>query len=118
MQVGIFLLAVGVYLSPTSNHPHSDSRVSEGTIFSPPPGVLFTERNIANQYAAGDLNAISIVAYGVAELKVGHVIVMGHYGCGGVQASVLNKPDHLDRAGEAVQAWIDPIRVLYQNSTR
>jgi carbonic anhydrase len=111
-------LVANTYLSPTSDHPRSDSRVSEGTIFSPPPGVLFTERNIANQYADGDLNAIASVAYGVTTLKVGHIIVTGHYGCGGVQASILDKPDNLDNAGEAVQAWIDPIRALYHNSTR
>ncbi|KAF9788200.1 carbonic anhydrase [Thelephora terrestris] len=111
-------------LTVNGQHPEflflgcSDSRVSEGTIFSPPPGVFFTERNIANQYGGEDLNAIAILAYGVTELRVGHIIVMGHYGCGGVQASILNKPDHLDRAGEAVQAWIGPIRTLYYNSTR
>jgi carbonic anhydrase len=43
---------------------------------------------------------------------------MGHYGCGGVQASILDRPDYLDRAGEVVQAWIDPIRRLYLSSTR
>ena len=114
----ILSLSVGMHFSPTPDCPHSDSRVSEGTIFSPPPGVLFTERNIANQYGGEDLNAVAILAYGVTELRVGHVVVMGHYGCGGVQASILNKPDNLDRAGEAVQAWIDPIRTLYYNSTR
>ena len=116
MQVGYSLRYT--YSSPTFDHPYSDSRVSEGTIFSPPPGVLFTERNIANLYTDGDLNAVAIVAYGVTALKVGHIVVMGHYGCGGVQSSILDKPDNLDRAGEAVQAWIDPIRALYQNSTR
>lgn len=104
--------------SITPDRLYSDSRVSEGTIFAPLPGVLFTERNIANQYAGGDLNAVSILGYGVTELKVGHVIVMGHYGCGGVQASILNRPSNLDRAGEAVQTWVDPIRALYYNSTR
>jgi len=109
---------VGVDLSPASDRPHSDSRVSEGTIFSPLPGELFTERNIANQYTGTDLNAIATIAYGVTELKVGHVIVMGHYNCGGVQASILNKPDHPSKAGEAVQQWIEPIRTIYKNSTR
>ena len=117
-RYGLVMIAADTYLSLISDRLHSDSRVSEGTIFSPPPGVLFTERNIANQYPTGDLNAIAIVAYGVTTLKVGHIVVMGHYGCGGVQASILNKPDNLDRAGEAVQTWIDPIRALYHNSTR
>ena len=112
------MLLVGVYLPPTSDRQRSDSRVSEGTIFAPLPGDLFTERNIANQYTGSDLNAIATIAYGVTALKVGHIIVMGHYGCGGVQASILNKPDHLDYAGDSVQKWIEPIRSLYQNSTR
>lgn len=109
---------MGVYLSLTSDRPHSDSRSSEGTIFSALPGELFTERNIANVYTGSDLNAVATIAYGVTALKVGHIIVMGHYGCGGVQASILNKPDHLDNAGASVQQWIEPIRSLYQNSTR
>lgn len=117
MQVE-FYYSLWVIQPLTPNHPLSDSRVSEGTIFAPLPGVLFTERNIANQYAGGDLNAAAILAYGVTELRVGHIIIMGHYGCGGVQASILDRPSNLDRAGEVVQAWIDPIRSLYYNSTR
>jgi len=109
---------MGVYLSPAPDRPRSDSRVSEGTIFNALPGELFTERNIANQYTGSDLNAIATIAYGVTALKVGHIIVMGHYGCGGIHASILKKPDNLDYAGDAVQKWIEPIRSLYQNSTR
>lgn len=111
-------LAAGTHLTLTPDYPHSDSRVSEGTIFASPPGRLFAERNIANQYLAEDLNAVASVAYAVTTLGVGHIIVTGHYGCGGVQAAILDRPDNLDRAGEAVQSWIDPIRTLYHNSTR
>jgi carbonic anhydrase len=111
-------------LTANGQHPDflflgcSDSRGSEGTIFASPPGVLFTERNIANQYSGEDLNAAAILAYGVTELRVGHVVIMGHYGCGGVQASILDRPENPDRAAELVQEWIDPIRALYYNSTR
>ncbi|KAK0480660.1 carbonic anhydrase [Armillaria novae-zelandiae] len=97
----------------------SDSRVSEGTVFNANPGTLFTERNIANQFVAEDANAQSVVAYAVSELHVQHIIVMGHYGCGGVAAAIATPPEEpLDAANTAVQNWIAPIRALYQNSTR
>lgn len=99
--------------------PFSDSRVSEGTIFSAAPGTLFTERNIANRFVSNDINAVSILSYGVSVLGVSHVIVMGHYGCGGVGASILARPaGELSYADGAVQNWIEPIRHLFQTSTR
>ena len=57
-----------------------------GSIFSAPPGALFTERNIANQFQPDDSSTISFLSYGVQTLGVGDIIVMGRYGCGGVQA--------------------------------
>jgi len=99
--------------------PLSDSRVSEGIIFNATPGTLFTERNIANRYVSNDINAVSILSYAVSELGVGHVIVMGHYGCGGVGASILARPSgEASYANGAVQNWIEPIRHLFQTSTR
>lgn len=98
---------------------NSDSRVSEGTIFSAAPGTLFTERNIANQYSSADANDVSIISYAVHELSVGHIIVMGHYGCGGVNAAIMSRPTGvLDHASESIQNWIAPIRRLYQASSR
>ena len=97
----------------------SDSRVSEGTIFSAPPGALFTQRNIANQFQPIDNNAISVLSYGVQFLGVGHIIVMGHYGCGGVQAAMLPRPNTTDDfSGSSVQDWVNPIRHTYLNSSR
>ena len=97
----------------------SDSRVSEGTVFSAAPGTLFTERNIANRFVSNDINSVSILSYGVTVLGVSHVIVMGHYGCGGVGASVLARPSGEENYAEgAVQNWIEPIRHLFQTSTR
>jgi len=98
----------------------SDSRVSEGTIFNAAPGTLFTGRNIANQFVSSDINAVSVLSYGVSVLGVDHVIVMGHYGCGGVGASILARPTdgNASYADDAVQNWIEPIRNLFQNSTR
>ncbi|KAJ2914447.1 hypothetical protein MD484_g5975, partial [Candolleomyces efflorescens] len=97
----------------------SDSRVSEGTVFKAQPGTLFTERNIANRFSPDDLNVRSAVAYGVEDLHVKHIIVMGHYGCGGVAAAVASPPPlPWDSATVAVQQWIAPIRNVYQSSER
>jgi len=97
----------------------ADSRVSEGTIFNAKPGTLFVERNIANQFHGNDLNSAAVVSYGVTALGVQHIIVMGHYGCGGVAAAIQNRPSApLDPDTVAVQSWIDPIREVLQTSTR
>lgn len=97
----------------------SDSRVSEGTVFGAKPGTFFTQRNIANQYQPTDPNSQSVLAYAVSELGVKHIIVMGHYGCGGVAASIASPPgSNVDAANSAVQAWINPIRELLQQSSR
>ncbi|PPQ81677.1 hypothetical protein CVT25_013355 [Psilocybe cyanescens] len=97
----------------------SDSRVSEGTVFNAQPGTLFTQRNIANQYHKTDPNAQSVLSYAVSELGVSHVIVMGHYGCGGVAASIASAPSAaIDAASGSIQNWISPIRSLYETSTR
>lgn len=59
------------------------------------------------------------MSYGVSELGVKHVIVMGHYGCGGVAAAIATAPSApIDAANGAVQNWIDPIRAIFQTSTR
>jgi len=93
--------------------------VSEGTIFGAPPGTLFSERNIANRYVSNDINAVSVLSYAVTVLGVGHVVVLGHYGCGGVGASVLARPtEELNYAEGAVQNWIEPIRQIFQTSNR
>jgi carbonic anhydrase len=97
----------------------SDSRVSEGTIFNAKPGTLFAERNIANQFHHSDANTHSVLSYAVSFLGVKHIIVMGHYGCGGVAASIESFPKAPISASMAsVQNWIDPIRDIYLSSTR
>ena len=85
----------------------SDSRVPANTITGTDPGQLFVHRNIANVCVPTDLNMLSVVQYAVEALGVSHVIVCGHYGCGGVQAAMT------ERYMGSISHWLRHIRDVY-----
>lgn len=82
----------------------SDSRVSPSQILGAKPGEIFVHRNVANLAVHTDLNFISALQYSVEVLKVRHVVVVGHYGCGGIRASLGNQYNGL------IDNWLENIR--------
>ena len=86
----------------------SDSRVPANEIVGLDPGELFVHRNVANLAPPQDANYLSVLQFAVDVLKVKHIMVVGHYGCGGVSAALDGK-----RRG-VVDHWLHPIRELYR----
>lgn len=86
----------------------SDSRVPANEITGTDPGEIFVHRNIANMVVHTDLNLLSVLQYAVDYLQVEHIIVCGHYGCGGVDAAVSNKSFGL------INKWLRNIKEVYK----
>ena len=86
----------------------ADSRVPANEIIGAQPGEVFVHRNIANMVIHTDMSMLSVLDYAINILKVKHVIVCGHYGCGGVQAAMTNKPFGL------IDNWIRHIKDVYR----
>ncbi len=86
----------------------SDSRVPANQIVDMPPGEIFVHRNIANLVVHTDLNCLAVVQYAVEVLQVKHIIVCGHYGCGGIKAAMEDQDHGL------IDNWLQNIKDIYR----
>ena len=87
----------------------SDSRVPANQITGTEPGEIFVHRNVANLVVNNDVNLLAVLQYAVEVLKVEHVIVCGHYGCGGIKAA-MTKTDHK----QVLNMWLRHIKDVYR----
>ncbi|PPR02420.1 hypothetical protein CVT26_011388 [Gymnopilus dilepis] len=88
--------------------------LTPSTIFNTPPGSILTHNNIANQYSSQDPSAEAAVAYGIEALHVQHIIVLGHYGCKGVETAITKTKS----VSRYVREWVKSISEMYRKSRR
>ena len=86
----------------------SDSRVPANEVTGTAPGEIFVHRNIANMVVHTDINLLSVLQYAVEVLEVKHIIVCGHYNCGGVKAAMTNQDYGL------INKWLRNIKEVYE----
>jgi carbonic anhydrase len=87
----------------------SDSRVPANEITGTQPGEIFVHRNVANLVINTDVNLLSVLDYAVNQLSVKHIIVCGHYGCGGIKAATTNKDFN-----QVLNMWLRNIKDVYR----
>lgn len=90
----------------------SDSRVPANEIVGLQPGEVFVHRNVANLAIPTDINFLSVLSYAVNVLKISHIIVCGHHGCGGVRHALA------DARSGIIDHWLEPVREVYRIERR
>ena len=92
----------------------SDSRVPENKILGVQPGEVFVHRNVANVVAHADTNLLSVLTYAIEALSIRHILVVGHYDCGGVRAAMNNQRALGGDSSTVIDNWLTGVRDVYR----